>query len=51
MFSMNKYITANLLEKLDKSAYVHEDIESARKGDDANESSGGEEDDSDDDFE
>mmetsp|Transcript_20612 Transcript_20612/g.44776 ORF Transcript_20612/g.44776 Transcript_20612/m.44776 type:complete len:324 (+) Transcript_20612:165-1136(+) len=26
MFSMNKYITPHMLEKLDKSAYVHEEI-------------------------
>jgi len=25
MFSMNKYITPHLLEKLDKSEYIHED--------------------------
>lgn len=25
MFAMNKYITTHLLEKLDKSAYVHEE--------------------------
>ncbi len=51
MFSMNKYITAHLLEKLDKSAYVHEDIDSGKKGEEANESSDGEEEDSDDDSE
>lgn len=51
MFSMNKYITAHLLEKLDKSAYVHEDIDSGKKGEGANESSDGEEEDSDDDSE
>jgi upstream activation factor subunit UAF30 len=31
MFSMNKYITAHLVEKMDKSAYVHEDIDSGKK--------------------
>ncbi len=44
MFSMNKYITAHLLEKLDKSAYVHEDI-SGKKDEDV--SSVGEVEDSD----
>lgn len=34
MFSMNKYITAHLLEKLDKSAYIHEDIDSGKKDED-----------------
>ena len=34
MFSMNKYITAHLLEKLDKSAYVHEDIGTGKKEED-----------------
>jgi upstream activation factor subunit UAF30 len=29
MFSMNKYITPHMLEKLDKSAYVHEDLNAA----------------------
>ena len=34
MFSMNKYITAHLLEKMDNSAYVHEDIDSGKKDED-----------------
>ena len=49
MFQMNKYITAHLLEKLDKSAYVHEDIDSGKKDEDV--SSVGEADDSDDESE
>eukprot|EP00573_Skeletonema_grethae_P006635 CAMPEP_0201700720 /NCGR_PEP_ID=MMETSP0578-20130828/29612_1 /ASSEMBLY_ACC=CAM_ASM_000663 /TAXON_ID=267565 /ORGANISM="Skeletonema grethea, Strain CCMP 1804" /LENGTH=316 /DNA_ID=CAMNT_0048187831 /DNA_START=63 /DNA_END=1013 /DNA_ORIENTATION=+ len=49
MFSMNKYITAHLLEKMDKSAYVHEDIDSGKKDEDV--SSVGEIEDSDDESE
>ena len=26
MFTMNKYVTPHLLEKLDKSYYTHEDV-------------------------
>jgi hypothetical protein len=47
MFSMNKYITAHLLEKMDKSAYVHVDIDSGKKEEEV--SSVGEVEDSDDD--
>ncbi len=49
MFSMNKYITAHLLEKMDKSDYVHEDIPSGKKDEDV--SSVGEMEDSDDESE
>ncbi|KAL7498511.1 hypothetical protein ACHAWT_006303 [Skeletonema menzelii] len=49
MFSMNKFITAHLLEKLDKSEYVHEDIDSGKKDEDV--SSVGEVEDSDDESE
>jgi len=34
MFSMNKYITPHLIEKLDKSAYTHEDSERSESEDD-----------------
>ena len=46
---MNKFITAHLLEKLDKSEYVHEDIDSGKKDEDL--SSVGEVEDSDDESE
>lgn len=32
MFSMNKYITPHMLEKLDKSEYVHEDVKTEGDG-------------------
>jgi hypothetical protein len=48
---MNKYITAHLLEKMDKSAYVHEDIDSGKREEEAYESSDGEGDDNYDDSE
>lgn len=32
MFSMNKYITPHMIEKVDKSAYVHEDITKKEEG-------------------
>ena len=51
MFSMNKYITAHLLEKMDKSDYVHEDIPSGKKDKDEDVSSVGEMEDSDDESE
>jgi hypothetical protein len=35
MFSMNKYITPHLLEKLDKSEYTHEDSNEENNGDDS----------------
>jgi len=34
MFSMNKYITPHLVEKLDKSAYIHEESEKSESEDD-----------------
>merc|ERR1711957_575267 len=34
MFSMNKYITPHLVEKLDKSAYIHEESEKSEGEDD-----------------
>ena len=45
MFTMNKFITPHLIEKLDKTSYVHEAIEVHRK-----EGSDGENDDDDNDF-
>ena len=35
MFTMNKYITPHMIEKLDKSAYVHE--KEASSGDESSE--------------
>jgi hypothetical protein len=35
MFSMNKYITPHLLEKLDKSEYIHEDAHGDNYGDES----------------
>lgn len=47
MFNMNRYITDHLLEKLDRSAYTHEDDEEAEAAEDSEE----EEDEDDDDDE
>jgi hypothetical protein len=35
MFSMNKYVTPHLLEKLHKSEYTHEDSNEENYGDDS----------------
>lgn len=33
MFNMNRYITDHLVEKLDRSAYTHDEEEPAEQGD------------------
>jgi hypothetical protein len=38
MFNMNRYITEHLVEKLDRSAYVHDDSLDAAAGKDEDES-------------
>ena len=43
MFSMNKYITPHLVEKLDKSAYIHEESEKSESEKSESEQSGSEE--------
>lgn len=48
MFSMNKYITPHMLEKLDKSAYVHEEIKKKEEGDEGDGSEVGSDEESDD---
>ena len=48
MFNMNRYITDHLLEKLDRSAYVHEEeVEAEPVDDDDDEDGNGEEEDDD----
>ena len=45
MFNMNRYITDHLLEKLDRSAYVHEEEVEAEPVDDDDDDDDDEEDD------
>merc|ERR1712238_80535 len=47
MFSMNKYITPHLVEKLDKSAYTHEESEKSESEEEDEENEEDEEEDSD----
>jgi chromatin remodeling complex protein RSC6 len=46
MFNMNRFITEHLLEKLDRSAYVHDDNQAPAAGKDDEESSSDDEEDS-----